>query len=179
MVSDISFEEWLVPRRSEIQAEHLRLLKIMRARKEFLSKIRYNQAMTALVTGIGFSLWRAVFIAENKKGQSVFDDAEDFLGKIILDNAIMYKDDKNDYSFGYYTESARASLIEFCRLLPPAFRKGKLADMVERLADKSFFDLKNRMKYERLLSVYKQALTTFEWYAEGGPKETLGGGKPD
>ena len=55
---------------------------------------------------------------------------------------IMYRDDKNDYSFGYYTESARASLIEYRRLLPPAFRKGRLDQMVARLEEREFFGLR-------------------------------------
>jgi hypothetical protein len=41
--------------------------------------------------GICFSLWRAAFLADKTgQGTAVFASAKDFLGKILVDNAINY-----------------------------------------------------------------------------------------
>jgi hypothetical protein len=112
------FLEWLVPQRSELQKDLLVLDRILH-RIPDAEGLTPNLRLAGWLLGAGFSLWRAVFIAnvplEPERNTS---KAREFLRKVLLDHTIQYKDDKNSWSFGYYTHSATFRLIQASSELP-------------------------------------------------------------
>jgi hypothetical protein len=62
------------------------------------------------LTAVAFSLWRAVFLAD-RTGQfeAKLKDAEEFLAKMITDNAIGFAQDRStrEWTFNYYITNAR------------------------------------------------------------------------
>jgi hypothetical protein len=59
---------------------------------------------------------RVLFVAscllavEESTDESNWEDGREFLNKVIEDNVITYKDDKNTWSYGYYLNNARFRL---------------------------------------------------------------------
>src|SRR5712671_4450726 len=88
--------KWLVKSRSENQRISLALFSALKAHPK---KVREDYDLSSLARGLiatSFSLWRAVFLSDKVGGPSEsFDDAEIFLGKLILDNAVAYPQDRN------------------------------------------------------------------------------------
>ena len=61
------------------------------------------------LTGIAFSLWRAVFLSDTTgEFEDQFADVKTFLVSLISDNAVLYNTDKNarNWSFRYYLDNA-------------------------------------------------------------------------
>jgi|HubBroStandDraft_6_1064221.scaffolds.fasta_scaffold2103470_1 hypothetical protein len=86
----VSFEEWLVPSRSQIQSSLLQLLLMLRQRRSEIEPLRDCRLCVGLLASAGFSLWRAVFLAEqpDKKTTEFLSSVERFLETVIKDNAI-------------------------------------------------------------------------------------------
>jgi len=61
-----------------------------------------------------FSMWRAVFLAETPRDWgTVKAKREEFLARVVADNAIAYSDDKTNraWTVGYYLDNARLRLL--------------------------------------------------------------------
>lgn len=110
--------EWAVTSRARNQVACLRLLRLFDDDPDYWKTKKPSRVAQELV-GIGFSLWRAAFLAEKTgKRADVFSHGRDFLARVIEDNAIGYAQDKNsrEWTFNYYTRNARNSL-EFLRTI--------------------------------------------------------------
>jgi hypothetical protein len=138
--------EWLVPARSQIQAATLRLLLLLREKvSEFEDDARLA-IMVSVLAGAAFSLWRAVFLAdENYAGESYVGTMEKFLTTAVRDNAINYRDDKNLWSFRYYLGNARSNLLEFYANTSIMFKRRKaLPSFFEPIEGRKFLLYNNR-----------------------------------
>jgi len=61
------------------------------------------------LTGVAFSLWRAVFLSDTTgEFEDQFADLKKFLVGLISDNTVLYNTDKNarNWSFRYYLDNA-------------------------------------------------------------------------
>ena len=83
---------------------------------------RRDVRVAANLAAAGFSLWRAVFLTETSDKQMLLKSIDIFLGRVIKDNTILYGDDKNVWSLGYYTENGRNGLLQIEHVIPPAYR---------------------------------------------------------
>lgn len=104
---------WAIDSRAKNQRNALRLLKLLREYEEQWKTKRWAKAAQDLIS-ISFSLWRAAFLADKSPSRSaVFAGGVAFLERVIEDNAISYTQDRNskDWTFNYYTGSARAWLL--------------------------------------------------------------------
>lgn len=105
--------EWLVKERSRIQLLSLRLLNILKAKKDWILASEANSDAALLMVGAAFSLWRAIFLTHiNKAKRKNYADARDFLRKVVRHNTITYPDDVKfqTWSFGYYLNNCRFRL---------------------------------------------------------------------
>lgn len=161
MASKSDFENWLVPIRSEIQQAILQLLITIRTHEKKIKESKYSQIIASLLAGVGFSLWRAVFLAEFDDKSALFESIETFLKTVVRDNAIAYRDDKNVWSFGYYAENARNGQLQVIDVLPPAYRSD-LKRFAISLQGQNFFDLTSKAKVELLLKGFKMAIDRYE-----------------
>lgn len=114
--------DWLVHKRNLIQKDALQLHKILRNCNSIRDK--QDSFIAQDLVGATFSLWRGVFLAydkESKLGQPP-KHAKEFLEKLITDNAITFKDDKNanEWTANYYVDNAG-------RILEDESRCGSLA----------------------------------------------------
>ena len=126
------FAEWLVPSRSKIQDELLELRRAFQRRGDLVDSPEAR--VLALLVGVGFSLWRAVFIAEEGLDPDLnLVRARSFLDKVIFDNAIAFKDDKNSWSFGYYLNNSRYRLIRAYTLIEKDKRHADLGTQIAKV----------------------------------------------
>lgn len=112
--------QWLVNSRHRNQTCSLQLRLLLKDYEKKWKTKKLSVAAQELVS-VSFSLWRAVFLAEKTgKRSAVFDDGLKFLERVIEDNAIAYIQDKQmrEWSFNYYTKSARYALEYLHRLWP-------------------------------------------------------------
>lgn len=99
--------EWLVDRRSKIQKFLLALHTFLESNPN-ANSIEAS-ALLQLLLGTGFSLWRAVFLADRERDEkNIESNAKDFLLLLIKDNAINYPQDikTRAWSSGYYVNNA-------------------------------------------------------------------------
>ena len=87
------------------------------------------------------------------------EGAEAFLDRVLLDNTIQYRDDKNSWSFGYYINNARFRLRKAAKEL----RADERTDALEHELDKlktglNSADVSAREAYENAYAV-QHALT--------------------
>ena len=76
-------------------------------------------------------------------------------------------------------ERYATTVSAFIRLAMIRIMLRRLAEMPRHESKLLGWALRGRARYESLLAVYKQSLTTFEWYAQGPPKNTLESKKAD
>ena len=111
-MNDAANLKWLVEKRNEIQLTALELLKLLKNSKgKNLSLAKQD------LVGVTFSLWRGVFLAYNK-GNDIGGsrgNSEEFLEKVITDNAITFSDDKtfSGWTANYYVDNAGRILAGF------------------------------------------------------------------
>jgi len=144
--------EWLVASRSDNQKCALELLKLFdKFSIEFHGK-ELLQIAHGLVA-ICFSLWRAAFLAD-KTGQRdlVFADARAFLGKMLVDNAINYPQDRNarEWTFNYYMTNAKNGLMTLSE---------RWSEIERDLGDRTK-TVRGNTNAERRWARYQRALTT-------------------
>ena len=127
--------QWLVESRRQNQEVCARLYELMTPKCWKNPKLGY-EAKT--LVSIGFSLWRAAFLADKSGAlKETNEHATYFLGEMLETNAIAFIQDKKarGFTFNYYLANVRFRLAEFKadnrdfevdqRLL----RKGKLRQM--------------------------------------------------
>jgi hypothetical protein len=100
--------EWLVEGRSANQRSTLNLYRIIHRERKLNSNAELHQAAQEL-TGVAFSLWRAVFLSDTTgEFGDQLADLNKLLVSLISDNSVLYQTDKNarNWSFRYYLDNA-------------------------------------------------------------------------
>ena len=112
-IETISYLKWAIESRYKNQKSAVKLFQLLEKYPHRWKKMKYSLAARTLV-GITFSLWRAAFLADktDEKGKARAH-AKEFLKRVIQDNAIGFSQDRtwNEWTFDYYTDYARLSLI--------------------------------------------------------------------
>jgi hypothetical protein len=155
---DFEHLKWAIDQRAEIQRTLLALYDFV-CRHRPPQEYDLNYVLGYLV-GAAFSLWRAVFLADTFRDEvSVHGSQEQFLQKVITDNAIGFNDDRQNrcWTVGYYLDNAE-------------LRLSQVASFVESHA--SAFGLKKSpgvlaeiMPFLRLTGTLGVELTRYEWEA--------------
>lgn len=105
--------EWLIQSRMRNQNACLKLFNIFEKYSEEAKAKEFRAASQTLVA-VGFSLWRAAFLAD-KTGQreAVFADARAFLAQLLTNNTINYPQDRasREWTFNYYMTNANDALL--------------------------------------------------------------------
>jgi hypothetical protein len=105
--------EWLIQSRMRNQNTCLRLFNIFE-KYPTQAKGKEFRVHSQTLVGVGFSLWRAAFLAD-KTGQreEVFADARAFLSQLLTNNAINYPQDRasREWTFNYYMTAAKDGLL--------------------------------------------------------------------
>jgi hypothetical protein len=104
---------WLVQSRAANQKAALELFKLFERYPEKMKSKALSRKSQSFVAAC-FSLWRAAFLADKTGLRSaVFEDAKAFLGKMLVDNAITYPQDRNarEWTFNYYMTTATEALL--------------------------------------------------------------------
>jgi hypothetical protein len=127
--------KWLVESRKKNQEVSARLYDLLT--RKCWKKGRLGYEAKTLV-GIGFSLWRAAFLAD-KSGElkETNDHATYFLGEMLETNAIAFTQDRKarGFTFNYYLANVRFRLAEYkndnpdFEVDPRLLKKGKLKNM--------------------------------------------------
>jgi hypothetical protein len=109
--------EWLVESRAANQRAALNLFKLFQMYPEGMKSKEFSLIAQNLVAAC-FSLWRAAFLADKTgKRHAVFEDARNFLGKMLVDNAITYPQDRSarEWTFNYYMNNAKDCLLHLSK----------------------------------------------------------------
>ena len=112
--AELKYMKWLVDKRNESQKSCHALLVLLRKYTITLREDQYSSAAQSLV-GAAFSLWRAVFLAEEKSETRVsLMHSKIFLEKVVRTNAVAFSNeiDANEWTFDYYFHNARYRLVE-------------------------------------------------------------------
>jgi hypothetical protein len=108
---------WLVESRSNIQHLSLTVLTLLRKIQNLPQENLVEREVVGLLIGSVFSLWRAVFLShKSREWTDNLNEAEEFLKKVIKENAIGYSDEsaRRVWVFGYYTNNARFRIRRMC-----------------------------------------------------------------
>jgi hypothetical protein len=108
---------WYVTERTEVQRLLLELYTVYKTRTTDIHGIPDLWDGFRLLTGVAFSLWRCVFLLEERFGESVESEArgiDELFKKLLHDNALGYYQEKiaNDWVAGYYLNSAYFRLVD-------------------------------------------------------------------
>ena len=99
--------DWPVVARGQIAPLLLRLNRLIHARE---GQSTYPQdTLALLLVGVGFSLWRAAFLAQaDRAPEAMMKEATTFLGVLLRDNAIAFAQDRDNraWTAGYYLNNA-------------------------------------------------------------------------
>lgn len=109
---------WLVEGRSANQRSTLELYKLIDTNERALNGNAELFEAAQELTGIAFSLWRAVFLSDTTgEYADQMADLRKFLISLISDNTILYITDKNarNWSFRYYLDNAVHRLRKLSR----------------------------------------------------------------
>lgn len=136
---------WLVGRRTKIQELLFDVYNTLRERRGALDANGELGAVFALIVGAAFSLWRAVFLIVDARRdeERPLDAAERFLRTLVVDNSILYRDERNTnaWTAGYYLNNATFRMrriiekLEQARVSPDARHAGALARVRTLLAE--------------------------------------------
>ena len=106
--------QWLIESRMRNQSACLKLFDTFEKFPDQAKSTAYRAHSQTLVA-VGFSLWRAAFLAD-KSGQreAVFADAQAFLAQLLTNNAINYPQDRasREWTFNYYVTGANDGLLK-------------------------------------------------------------------
>lgn len=107
---------WLVENRCRNQRLLLKLHTILESNRDIISEDTVIANDFQSLVAIGFSLWRAVFLAEVRDDFRLFaKETETFLSELIQHNTVSYLTDVrcHHWSFVYYVNNARFRLKIF------------------------------------------------------------------
>ena len=120
----VSFNEWLVPARNNIQRQLLRLQRLVgQPTKQGEEMRKFSPRSDVpfiydLMVAVAFSLWRAVFQAGHATDRHNHTErARIFVNEIIRNNAAVYSTELNAWSLSYYLGNARFRLLELHQCL--------------------------------------------------------------
>ena len=105
---------WLVESREKSQHFNLQLYEYLWDKDSVLEGHVIARSIAAHLVGTAFSLWRAAFLCDGERDwKKILRHAKDFLGQIVENNAINYKQDHDtrNWSVGYYLNNARYRLF--------------------------------------------------------------------
>lgn len=105
--------EWLIQSRMRNQNACLRLFDTFEKYPDQAKNTAFRAHSQTLVA-VGFSLWRAAFLADKSgKREAVFADARAFLAELLTNNAINYPQDRasREWTFNYYMTNANDALL--------------------------------------------------------------------
>jgi hypothetical protein len=138
----VSFNEWLVPARNNIQRQLLRLQGLVGPPTkvgEELPKASLRDSMPFLLdlmVGVSFSLWRAVFQAGQAADRhNHAERSRIFVNEIIRNNAAVYSTELNSWSLSYYLGNARFRLLELHKFLARNEETAELDKLMASLGD--------------------------------------------
>lgn len=159
--ADLSPEhfQWLVEGRSQNQASTLRLYTLIHENEKTLNGNVELHAASAELTGIAFSLWRAVFLSDTSgEFEDKTADIQRFLQSLISDNTVLYATDKNarSWSFHYYLDNAVSRLKGLASARLKLSREEEI--MVPATSDKDQW-LAAQAALDRALERFAQALS--------------------
>ena len=109
---------WLIDGRSANQRSTLELYRIISGGERKLNSNVELQEAAQELTGVAFSLWRAVFLSDTSgEYADQLADVKKFLVSLISDNTVLYVTDKNarNWSFRYYLDNAVHRLRKLSR----------------------------------------------------------------
>lgn len=113
---------WLVEGRSANQRSTLELYRIISGGERKLNSNAELHEAAQELTGVAFSLWRAVFLSDTSgEYEDQLADVKKFLVSLISDNTVLYVTDKNarNWSFRYYLDNAVHRLHKLSRSARP------------------------------------------------------------
>jgi hypothetical protein len=120
--------EWLVENRAANQRTSAKLYRLFKEYPKQVSNRPFASQAQALVA-IGFSLWRSAFLSD-KTGllSDTNEDAEWFLGELLLTNNIAFPQDRKakDWTFNYYAANAKFRLEIYAANYPGDFELGQV-----------------------------------------------------
>jgi hypothetical protein len=163
--------ELILRARFDIQGTLLEQYAFLRSTTSVLEEVLHRDAFQLLV-GAAFSLWRAIFLTEaEREWPSLSEDMENFLFKVITDNAIAFGDDKkfNAWTVGYYLGSAQMRVRPASDILSgsPALREATMAANVSVVTPSR--DLNPRQTLAEWQTTLNDLRRLFKVLKRGGP----------
>jgi hypothetical protein len=141
VTDDNAFLSDLVNNRNRIQSALHKLYRLLKE-KSLLSSPRGQ-----LLVGIGFCLWRAVFLAKSTRDwEAAGEKAEKFLRHVIETNAVSFETERShlDWCFGFYLGGAQYRIWHMNDLLKRA-GQGGLDSFAQKIRDE---DAAKRTQHE-------------------------------
>jgi hypothetical protein len=136
---NLSQFEWAIPRRAKSQELMLRLYQYL-GRNPQLETDADSRRTFGLLVGAGFSLWRAVCLAQPDRdwggNRGILSGAADLLEKVLETNAVLFGDEKRieGWSVGYYLNNAYFRLDSAIQRLPEAQMSPALSTFAQQRA---------------------------------------------
>jgi hypothetical protein len=116
---------WLVESRSRNQTACIQLFRTIENHSDKLAGTTFGPLAQSLASA-AFSLWRSAFLSDVGMRGSALKDAQNFLARIILDNAVNYPQDRaaRRWSFFYYLNNAAYHLDSAYKVWPEVYGHG-------------------------------------------------------
>jgi hypothetical protein len=141
---------WTIDQRAKIQHTLLALYEYVRLnapeRRDWVKPSLLDDLIAA-----AFSLWRAVFLAENiRTPESIHKSQEDFLASVIATNTIGFSDDKRNsaWTVSFYLENAKHRVAAAHQVAAHHMKNKSLEQVLPRI---------------RLKGTNDVGLTRYEW----------------
>jgi hypothetical protein len=150
--------EWLIQSRMRNQNACLRLFNIFEKFSTPAKGKEFRGHSQALV-GVGFSLWRAAFLADKTgQGEVVFADARAFLAQLLTNNAINYPQDRasREWTFNYYMTAAKDALIKLSE------RWNEISIVLSKYEKVEKGTTNSRRRWNRHQNAFEKALDLYE-----------------
>jgi hypothetical protein len=147
---DLVHHEWAIDQRAKIQHKLLALYRQVLKTDPKQADWTLTYLSDHLISA-AFSLWRAVFLAENVRDEApILEAQKNFLETVISTNAITFPDDRRNsaWTVSFYLENAKHRIMAAHHLAEHYF-KGERLDMVLPLV--------------RLKGTNDVKLTRYEW----------------
>ena len=109
--------EWRVESRNKIQNLALDIFVFLKDEHGRLCNDTDSGSPVGRIVGAAFSLWRAVFLADNEhRWVPALEAGEEFLHQIVMHNSIGYMTeyDHRNWAFGFYINNAKHRIREIC-----------------------------------------------------------------
>jgi hypothetical protein len=140
---DVKHLAWAIEQRAEIQRTLLALYEYGTTFGPEGSD-RFKLTLFSDLVGAAFSLWRAVFLADQSRDfGEVHEKATDFLRRVVTTNAITFGDDKANsaWSVGYYLDNAKLRLDNARKYTEENRPAASLADVEPLLGTVGYHDV--------------------------------------